>query len=190
MARPRKHAAKDILQASMGVFWENGYDQTTTSDLERATGVQRGSLYNTFGDKRGLYLAVLDHYGAQEMGAGVALFVEGPTAQEAARKLFDAAACAACDTPLKGCLLCDAAIEQATKDPEIADRAQHWITTLRDAIDTRLRSDTPNLSAQDATARANAAVASYYGMKVLTKVGADQDHLQTIADQAVAALAV
>ena len=186
MARPRKHDTTDILDAAMQVFWELGYDRTTTSDLERATGVRRGSLYNTYADKRGLYLAVLEHYGAKEMTAAANLFLYATHASDAARSLFDGAAAAADQSPLRGCLMCDAAIDQATKDPEIAERVQAWIATLRDAIIQRVEQDGRPDQAEH---MANAAVASYYGLKVLIKAGAPRAQLQSIADQAVEAIA-
>ena len=52
-----------LLDQAMAVFWRNGYQGTSIQDLVEATGVNRGSLYATFGDKCGLFLAVLDHYG-------------------------------------------------------------------------------------------------------------------------------
>lgn len=52
-----------LLDQAMAVFWRNGYQGTSIQDLVEATGVNRGSLYATFGDKCGLFLAVLGHYG-------------------------------------------------------------------------------------------------------------------------------
>lgn len=46
----------------MGVFWEKGYDAASISDLTEAMGINRFSLYDTFGDKHELYLKALDSY--------------------------------------------------------------------------------------------------------------------------------
>jgi TetR/AcrR family transcriptional repressor of nem operon len=46
----------------MMLFWRRGYDGTSIQDLERATRLRRGSLYNAFGDKQGLFVAALRRY--------------------------------------------------------------------------------------------------------------------------------
>jgi len=46
----------------MLAFWRRGYDHTSADVLAAATGLGPSSLYNTFGSKRGLFLAALDHY--------------------------------------------------------------------------------------------------------------------------------
>ncbi|MEM7705292.1 MAG: TetR/AcrR family transcriptional regulator [Pseudomonadota bacterium] len=65
MARPREFNEDNVIDAAMHCFWQNGFDGATISDLEEATGISRISLYNTFKDKEGLYLAAQRRY--QEM---------------------------------------------------------------------------------------------------------------------------
>jgi len=54
-----------VLDRAIWVFWQSGYQATSIQDLVDATGVNRGSLYATFGDKCGLFIAVLDYYAEQ-----------------------------------------------------------------------------------------------------------------------------
>ncbi|MDW5318516.1 TetR/AcrR family transcriptional regulator [Rhizobium sp. PL01] len=51
-----------VLDAAVQVFWRKGYEATSIQDLEQATGLGRGSLYNAFGGKIALFLEVLDRY--------------------------------------------------------------------------------------------------------------------------------
>jgi TetR/AcrR family transcriptional repressor of nem operon len=62
MAGVKQFDRNEVLDRAMSVFWQSGYQATSVQDLVDTTGVNRGSLYSTFGDKRGLFLAVLDHY--------------------------------------------------------------------------------------------------------------------------------
>ena len=62
MARPREFDEDKVIKNAMTIFWERGYDATSIRDLEAATGLSRISIYNTFGDKEGLFLRVLDLY--------------------------------------------------------------------------------------------------------------------------------
>ena len=62
MARPRGFDEDKVIKKAMTIFWERGYDATSITDLEKATGLSRISIYNTFGDKEGLFLRALDLY--------------------------------------------------------------------------------------------------------------------------------
>jgi AcrR family transcriptional regulator len=44
-----------VVAAAIVAFWAKGFEATTLSDLEAATGVDRSSIYNSFGGKEGLY---------------------------------------------------------------------------------------------------------------------------------------
>ena len=46
----------------MTVFWEHGYEATSTDDLLREMGIGRQSMYDAFGDKHRLYLEALQLY--------------------------------------------------------------------------------------------------------------------------------
>ncbi len=62
MPRPKSFDPDTVLAKAMGVFWEKGYDAASISDLTAAMGINRFSLYDTFGDKHQLYLKALDAY--------------------------------------------------------------------------------------------------------------------------------
>jgi TetR/AcrR family transcriptional repressor of nem operon len=63
VGRPRKFDEDKVLIAAGELFWKKGFHATSIDDLCAATGVLRGSLYGAFGDKRGILLAALRHYG-------------------------------------------------------------------------------------------------------------------------------
>ena len=50
------------LEAAMSIFWEKGYEATGLAELLERMGIGRQSLYNTFGDKRSLFVLALSHY--------------------------------------------------------------------------------------------------------------------------------
>lgn len=60
--RPREFNVDHAVEAAARVFWEHGYHATSVDALCDATGVFRGSLYRTFGDKHGLLVAAFDRY--------------------------------------------------------------------------------------------------------------------------------
>jgi AcrR family transcriptional regulator len=51
-----------VVEAAKEEFWEEGFERTGISDLERATGLNRSSLYQAFGSKRSVFEAALEAY--------------------------------------------------------------------------------------------------------------------------------
>lgn len=62
MARTREFDEGKVLEAAMQLFWEKGYEATSLSDLTSRMGIQRPSIYSTFGDKKELFEAALRRY--------------------------------------------------------------------------------------------------------------------------------
>ena len=62
MARPRSFSTEDAVAAAAAVFWSKGYRDTAISDLERATGLNRSSLYTAFGAKQAIFGLALQWY--------------------------------------------------------------------------------------------------------------------------------
>ena len=62
MPRPKEFNPDDAIEKAMHVFWHKGYEATSMEDLLTAMDLNRGSLYDTFGDKRQLFLKVMDRY--------------------------------------------------------------------------------------------------------------------------------
>lgn len=62
MARPRSFSTEDAVEAAAVVFWTKGYRDTAICDLERATGLNRSSLYTAFGAKQEIFGLALQWY--------------------------------------------------------------------------------------------------------------------------------
>ncbi|HZR28886.1 MAG TPA: TetR/AcrR family transcriptional regulator [Terriglobales bacterium] len=60
--RPRAFDIDRALDRALKVFWSKGYEGASLSDLTKAMGINRPSLYAAFGDKEGLFRKALDRY--------------------------------------------------------------------------------------------------------------------------------
>lgn len=179
MARPREFDAESVLSAATALFWRYGYAATSLAQLDRAVGLNRASLYNAFGDKRGLFLACLDHYGGREIAAAVALLSGPGGADTKIRKLFNGPVKAIqAGKDRRGCLLCNSAVEVAPHDPEVEAAVMRHLDRLRDAIAAALGDGTAR---KDAIRRADQLTASYMGLHVMAKAGAPVAQLKRIA---------
>jgi AcrR family transcriptional regulator len=87
MGRPRAFREQDALDAAMRIFWEKGYEGASLDDLTEAMGINRSSLYATFGDKQALFQKAIERYREGPMG----FFHESlqqPTARGVVEALF------------------------------------------------------------------------------------------------------
>ena len=62
MARHKEFDQDEALQKAMEIFWARGYEGTSIQDLVGHMGINRQSMYDTFGDKHSLFLEALDRY--------------------------------------------------------------------------------------------------------------------------------
>ena len=65
MARPKEFDPQLALGKAMNVFWSAGYEGASLDRLLKEMGISKQSLYDTFGDKRSLYLQALAYYRRQ-----------------------------------------------------------------------------------------------------------------------------
>lgn len=110
----------EVLEAAMRAFWEKGYQGTSMADLVSATGVNRGSLYAGFGNKRDLFLRALKHYDQSYRVGFLTQLRQDRTPRDAILATFDAIA-KGNDTMPGGCLMVNSAMELAPHDEEIAN---------------------------------------------------------------------
>ena len=62
MARPKEFDQEKALRKAIRLFSQQGFAATSTDDLMRVMEVGRQSMYDTFGDKRALFLKALELY--------------------------------------------------------------------------------------------------------------------------------
>jgi len=121
MARPREFDEDAVLDAAVQCFWSRGFEATSIRDLVEKTGLTCASLYNAFGDKRAFYQRALDHYVEGGVGARIRR-CEVMEPREAIEAFFnDILMRSLNDTDHKGCMLVNAALDVAPKDPEFQE---------------------------------------------------------------------
>lgn len=89
MARQREFDEDKALDAAMQLFWEKGFEATSLSDLTSRMGIQRPSIYSTFGDKKGLFEAALRKYTSSHAAYVRTNLQNNSSVKEAFRAFFE-----------------------------------------------------------------------------------------------------
>lgn len=117
MPRPRNFDEAEVLEGALALFREQGYEGTSVPQISERLGISRQSLYNTFGDKRGLYLRALERSGKEEVDTKLALLEADGSPLENVRTVIRGFAAKAAQCPSRGCLTVTAMVENRD-DPE------------------------------------------------------------------------
>ncbi|MBC86831.1 MAG: hypothetical protein CL677_06585 [Bdellovibrionaceae bacterium] len=62
MARVKEFDTDKAIDQAMEIFWRNGFNKSSLSQLTEATGLHKGSLYGAFQSKEHLFQLCLDRY--------------------------------------------------------------------------------------------------------------------------------
>lgn len=118
MGRPKQYDRTELLDRSVELFRQQGYNGTSTAELAAELGVNRKSMYAEFGSKQGLFEATLEHYDRNHLSRVLAP-IEAPDAgADAIRQAFsDYASASEGWFNGKGCLMCNTAVERGALDP-------------------------------------------------------------------------
>lgn len=187
--RPRSFDTEKALDRALEVFRAKGYEGASLSDLTRAMGINRPSLYAAFGDKEALFRKVLKRYrNWADSFFGKAL--TAPTAREVAEGLLYAAADMQTTGAVRGCLITQGALVCGDE----ATPVRRELAVLRRANEAAIRGRLQRAKKQgDLPADSSPVDLARYlttvmqGMSVLANGGASRAELRRVADTALLA---
>jgi len=191
MARTKEFEPEQALEAAVNVFWRLGYEHTSLDTLMKEMGVARQSLYDTFGDKRALYLKALRHYRDGNHAMMRELFAETKSVKEGFSKLLFDMSRESREEHERGCLLLSANLELSSADREIATLLRQNQKTIEGIFADALKRGQAHgeiSTKQDAAALARFFVATIQGMRALARLNHDRKALENIATVALASL--
>ncbi|MCR9080682.1 MAG: TetR/AcrR family transcriptional regulator [Hyphomonadaceae bacterium] len=187
--RPREFDDTEALRKIMTLFWKQGFEGVSLSQIMAATGLQKASLYAAFGDKRSMYLKALEQYHAETVtGAARALKDPGVLATDRIRAFLTAPIAAAENQDRSGCFLCNASADQAGLDVQTEAQVQRGFTALASALETPLAELNHALSRADLETRAHMLLGLYSGFRIMARSGVDVGKLRPGVEVALQAV--
>jgi TetR/AcrR family transcriptional regulator, transcriptional repressor for nem operon len=185
MARPRSFEKEKVLDQVMHLFWEKGYGATSMMDIQGATGLKPGSLYECFGDKHQLFLQSIQHYRQNIVQERLNKLTRPGPARERLEEFFnDLIEFSLGDGKKLGCLMSNSAIELAQLDPEtkslvqdnLIEIAQAFCDVVQDGKDSGQFKTT-----ESAENIARFLTSTVQGLRVMAKSSTSEDTLRDTA---------
>jgi AcrR family transcriptional regulator len=185
LGRPLGFDPEKALEAALRVFWTKGYEGTALSDLTEAMGINRPSIYATFGNKEALFRKALDRY-AERMTNYTTEALKEPTARAVAERLMVGTAdLLSCPGNPKGCLTVQGALACGDEaDPirkELIARRATGEAAVRDRF-ARAKAEGDLPAGADAGDLARYVMAVMHGMAVQSAGGASREELQGVIE--------
>lgn len=183
---------EQTLDKAMQVFWARGYEATSMQDLVHFMGINRGSIYATYGDKRKLFISALQRYDQDWRQSQLAVLESHPSPRAAISKLFnDWIERILRDPDRCGCFLTNTALEMASHDPEIGALVAKTQRETEDFF-ARLVKKAQGLgeipAATSPRQAARTLLAALIGMLVLARSRPERALLRSISHGALSAL--
>jgi len=181
-----------VLEKATELFWKNGYTATSIQDMVDHLGINRASLYDTFGGKRSLFIKA---FAAYRMGNAVKVrkfFAAHPDVRKGLRDFM----CLSIrntlqDADRKGCLVVNTTTELIPGDDEIRAVLEENKNVMQQLFLDYLQTgvDDGQIDAdKDLEAIVSLIYTVHNGMQVVAKVESDRNKLNTTIDMALSLL--
>ncbi|TMS00619.1 TetR/AcrR family transcriptional regulator [Nonomuraea basaltis] len=186
--RPRAFDADAALDRALEVFWRQGYEGTSLSDLTAAMGINRPSLYGAFGNKEQLFVKALERY-VSGPGAFAADALAAPTVREVVERLVHGAVelTSGPDAP-RGCLSVNSVHACGPDSAPVRDAAVACRMAGETALRRRLEGAPDLPDGYDAAILARLVHTVTDGIAVQAAGGHTRDELRQVADLALRTL--
>jgi TetR/AcrR family transcriptional repressor of nem operon len=191
MARSKEFDEKRALAAAMEVFWRQGYENTSLEALMREMGIAKQSLYDTFGDKRALYLKTMAFYRERTNSSLRETLTSAPNVKEGFARVLLGLVAESREQHVRGCLLLSANLERAVDDEEIArflEDNQAEVESIFDEALRRGQRDGELHNVAEAEALSKFLVVTIQGMRAMARLKSDRRALRQVAKIALAML--
>lgn len=174
MARTRTFDRDAVLAAAGNAFRQHGYRDASIAELERATGLVSGSIYNAFGDKAGLFRAALAHYVHGFVRHRLSAFAGADAGLDELEQLY----LSVLEPPLSdgfGCLVNNSIIEFGNAPGLASEGINETLAMVREAIAQVLAREIGSAAAEVETMQL---VLLYHGVLTLSRSGTSLDAMR------------
>ena len=142
MARQKEYIEEEVIEKAMHLFWRNGYETTSMSMLEKEMGINKFSIYSSFGNKHGVFLESLNCYKGKVGGIFKKLKNSTKGIEDIKEFFYDSVKFPKILGNQKGCLVTNTYNEFAeSEDETIKEQMIAFMDGLKDIFIEKLKMD-------------------------------------------------
>ncbi len=175
MARKKQYIEEEVIDKAMHLFWRNGYENTSMQMLEKEMGINKFSIYSSFGNKHGLFLESLKSYKSKIAGIFEKFKNASNGAEDIKQFFYDSVNIGYQENHEKGCLVTNTYNEfSGSEDQEINEQMNAFMDNLKELFIEKLKI---NSDKDEATImkQANFLVLAKHGLAAATRVNSKQE---------------
>jgi TetR/AcrR family transcriptional regulator, transcriptional repressor for nem operon len=184
MTRTKEFDTDEILGKAIDLFRDKGYNGCSMQDVVDGLGLSRSSIYETWGDKRQLFLEALKKYLREGMATLKENLNKTTDVRHGLKKVFESILPCSPEDPLqKGCFLVNSVVELVAHGPDIADMVKVNREEVEEILCQAIRKGqgfgqfSPLL---DPLSMARFFYTSLSGIRVMVRSGTDRKALEDI----------
>ncbi len=125
-----------VLEKAIGVFLARGYEAASLNELTTAMGIGKKSLYDTYGNKRSLFLKALEQYSrhSEDCIRAVLFDPDGLSTLDNIKKMLEVWLENNSSPDSKGCLIGTSIADFDTNDEDVASALRKSLELIEDAL--------------------------------------------------------
>ncbi|SRX75208.1 TetR/AcrR family transcriptional regulator [Aequorivita antarctica] len=175
MARQKEYKEEEVIKKAMRLFWRNGYGNTSMQQLEKEMGINKFSIYSSFGNKHGVFLESLKCYKAK-VNTMFEKFKNNSNGVEDIKQFFyDSVDLCEEEGNEKGCLLTNTYNEfSESNDALVNEQMTSFMGNLKNLFIEKLRMD-PSKDQETINKQANYLVLAKHGLVAATRVNTPKE---------------
>jgi TetR/AcrR family transcriptional repressor of nem operon len=188
MARPKEFDRDEALESALGIFRKKGFSATSTDDLRLAMGIGRQSFYDTFKNKKDIYLEALRKYNSDRVLGYFEIFRKSDSPMKAIEDMLVSIALEHPQERKLACLGVTSVCEFGTSDADvnsINDASRSAMQSVLEKLVTEAKAKRKIRPSLDPATAAVYLQSTLAGMRVTARAGASPEALKAIATIAV-----
>jgi len=131
MARKKEFNEEEALDKARELFWNKGFYDTSIQDLVNTLGINRGSLYDTYGGKKELFYASLNLHQSRNLTFLRAFLEKNKDVKNGLKLFFERIVNSIIDdVSNKGCFIVNSTMELLPSDEKVTE----LVTTYRNSV--------------------------------------------------------
>ncbi|MEQ3665570.1 MULTISPECIES: TetR/AcrR family transcriptional regulator [unclassified Olleya] len=175
MARTKQYNETEVVEKAMHLFWKNGYETTSMQMLEKEMGINKFSIYSSFGNKHGLFLESLKLY-RSNVSQVLDKLKKGTQGVEDIKQFFYHSVSSSFKSDnIKGCFVTNTYNEFSEKEDEcIQKQMNSFMDSLKSIIIQKLKLDTSK-NEETIAKQANYLLLAKHGLAAASRVNTKEE---------------